>query len=163
MQKSLNKNDSAERNNNIIITGLPEEKINTEEGEIEEDRDKIKWILKFTRNQQLSDDSVNALKILRLGNPKTGYNRAVKIKLPNKEDRYAFSKDTNNLKNSPEPRCKVFVKKDQHPVYIAENNRLRKKANNLKYAPGNANKVVKIINGKQLVDEVIVDENTFFH
>ena len=41
---------------------------------------------------------------------------------------------------------------------IAENNRLRKKANDLRKKPGYENK-----EGKVMVDNVVVDKNIFFH
>ena len=61
------------------------------------------------------------------------------------------------------PWCKVFIKKDQHPVYLSENNRLRKKAYTLKKTAGNENKEIKIVKGNLLIDNVTVDKNLFFH
>ena len=58
---------------------------------------------------------------------------------------------------------KVFVKKDQHPVYLEENKRLRKKVGELKRKQGYENKEIKIVDGQLLVDNVSVDRNLFFH
>ena len=66
------------------------------------------------------------------------------------------------MKDAPAPWNKVFIKKDQHRVYIAENNRLRKKAYDLKRMQGYENKEVKVFNGKVMVDNVVVDKNMFF-
>ena len=86
----------------------------------------------------------------------------IKITLPSTEDRNALLEEVKTLKNAPEPWSKVYVKKDQHPTYIAENNRLRKKMKILKTNPDNQNKDIKIIKGKLLIDNEEVDGNTFF-
>ena len=73
-----------------------------------------------------------------------------------------FLEDTVKMKQAPAPWNKVFVKKDQHPVYLNENNRLRKKVSDLKKIQGNENKDIKIANGKVMIDNVVVDQNLFF-
>ena len=162
MQKYLNRMDSAERNKNVIITGLPENKITNGNEELEGDKRKVKWILKQTRNQHFNDDFVETLNIKRLGVEKSGYNRVIKIILPSISDRDKFLENSNKLIEAGNSWSKVYMKKDQHTVYIGENNRLKDKANKLKKAPGNANKEIKIHNGKIMIDNVKVDENLFF-
>ena len=66
------------------------------------------------------------------------------------------------MKDADPPWNKVFVKKDQHPVYLSENNRLRKKVYELKKVQGNENKDIKIANGQLLIDGVAIDKNLFF-
>ena len=163
MQSCLNKSDSDIRNKNVIIQGIPEGKITVENMDLECDLDKIKWLLKLTGNEYFNNETINNLDISRLGKPKHGYNRTIKIICQSNVEREAFLKGANKLKNLAEPWRKVYIKKDQHPVYIGENNRLRRKMNELKKIPGNANRVIKIINGKLLIDDIKVDENTFFH
>ena len=102
------------------------------------------------------------LDITRLGKEKPGYNRMLKIKLQSITDRDEFLKNAKKLKDAPQVWSKVYLKKDQHPVYIAENNRLRKKMYDLKKTPGYESKNVKLVNGKLYVGEDIVDRNTFF-
>ena len=163
MQSCLNKSDSDKRNKNVIIQGIPEGKISVENMDLECDLDKIKWLLKLTGNEYFNNETINNLDISRLGKPKHGYNRTIKIICQSNVEREAFLKGANKLKNLAKPWRKVYIKKDQHPVYIGENNRLRRKMNELKKIPGNANRVIKIINGKLLIDDIKVDENTFFH
>ena len=67
------------------------------------------------------------------------------------------------MKDCEDPWKRVYIKKDQHPVYIAENNRLRKKAAEIKEKAGNEYKEIKIFNGKLMVDNNEVDRNLFFH
>ena len=62
-----------------------------------------------------------------------------------------FLKNSDKLKNTNEPWSNRYLKKDQHPVYLAENNRLRRKKFVLKKLPENETKEVKIVNGKLLV------------
>ena len=161
IQKSLNKIDSNVRNKNVIITGLPEGEIATDDGPMSTDLEKINMILKITENRDFDerDDDFTAS---RLGVPKPGYNRVVKIELTSMEERDKFLKDTVKMKEAPAPWNKVFVKKDQHPVYLNENNRLRKKVSDLKKIQGNENKDIKIANGKVMIDNVVVDQNLFF-
>ena len=161
MQKCLNKIDSDVRNKNVIITGLAEGEIRTENASLRTDHEKIQWILTRMENSSF-DDKVDDLNLSRLGAVKPGYNRAVKIVLPSAAERDEFLKNTAKMKDAPEPWNKVFVKKDQHPVYAAENNRLRKRAADLRKVQGNENKDIKVQNGKVLVDNNIVDQNMFF-
>ena len=164
MQKSLSKIDSGVRMKNVIITGLPEGEMQSDDGSkiFRSDHDKIKWMLAGMENSSF-DEEIDELDVSRLGEAKPGYNRVIKITLPSVERRDEFLKNTSKMKEAPSPWNKVFIKKDQHPVYIAENNRLRTKANELKKKAGYENKEIKIYNGKVLVDNVVVDKNMFFH
>ena len=163
MQKSLNKIDSDVRMKNVIITGLPEGEMHSEDGSesFRSDQEKIKWLLARMENSAF-DGEIDDLHVSRIGDAKTGYNRVLKITLPSVERRDEFLKNTSKMKEAPSPWNKVYIKKDQHPVYIAENNRLRRKANELRRKAGYENKEVKIFNGKILVDNVVVDKNMFF-
>ena len=67
------------------------------------------------------------------------------------------------IKDASPPWKKVFVKKDQHPVYLEENKRLRRKVGELKKKPGYENKEIKIVNGQLMVDSIPIDRNLFFH
>ena len=158
MQKCLNKLDSDERNKNIIISGVPETNITVDDNTLTNVR-----ILYLTENAYLDMNTIKNLKIFRLGKERRGYNRFIKIVLSSVNDRDEFIKNTEKLKASPEPWNKVFIKKDQHPVYLSEYNRLRKKAYDLKKTAGNENKEIKIIKGELFVDNITVDKNLFFH
>ena len=81
-----------------------------------------------------------------------------KIKLTSAEGRDAFLLNSPTLKQAPEARGIVFLRKDQHPVYLAENKRLRKQCYDLKRMDEN-NKDVKV--GKLKIDGAVVDKNSF--
>ena len=125
------------------------------------DVEKVNWILKITENHHFNGRTAD-LEMCRLGEEKAGFNRVLKIVLGDMEERNEFLKDSMKMKAAPAPWNKVFVKKDQHPVYLSENNRHRKKVSDLKKIQGNENKDIKIANGKVMVDNVIVDQNLFF-
>ena len=71
---------------------------------------------------------------------------------------------SSKLKSLPEPWSKVYVKKDLHPVYSKENQRIRKKRYDLQtqFNNNNEQREVKIVNGQLQVDGVTVDRNLFF-
>lgn len=162
MQKCLNKLDSDERNNNAMISGVPEADVQLPNGSIlKTDKDKINWIMQRTENERFHNN-VGDLNVSRLGETKPGYNRVIKVILPNNEDRNEFLKNAVKMKDAPTPWDKIYLKKDQHPVYRGENNRLRKKAAELKKKQGNENKDIKIVKGHVMVDNTSVDHNLFF-
>ena len=128
MQKSLNRIDNEERNKNVIIVGLQEDKIEIDNNdELASDVEKIKWILNCTGNQHFTNEDIDNLNVTRLGTKRIGYNRVIKILLPSIAERDNFLKDSHKLNDADDIWSKVCITKDQHPVYIAVNNRLRKK------------------------------------
>ena len=56
----------------------------------------------------------------------------------------------------------MYIKKDEHQVYTAENNRLRREFKKLKEENENINKTDTYKAGKIFINGVIVDKNTFF-
>ena len=171
--RALNKIDEESRSKNLIFTAVPEEDVtiidtDSDENEnrvtLSSDEDKIAWLLKSIGNESFVDDHLDNCQIIRFGKEKVGFKRTLKLVVPSIADRDKILKNSNKLKNAPDILNKVYIKKDQHPVYVAENNRLRKKMYDLKKLPENLNKNnVRIDKGKLYVDNVIVDENTFFH
>ena len=127
------------------------------------DADKFHALFKVMGCTHLDDDKFENLVIKRCGAVRTGYNRVLKVSFENKHDRDEFTKCAKALKEAPQLWKTIYVKKDQHPTYVAENARLRKKMVNLKKAPENENKQVLIKNGKLMINEVMVDQNLFFH
>ena len=164
MQKAFNSMDQGERSTKAIIQHLPETDI---EGPVEgmtltNDIDKIHQICQFMEHN-ISKEMINNLDISRIGKPREGIPRMVKIVFANMADRDAFTKNSSKMKGAPEIWKKVYIKKDQHPVYIAENNRLRKKMSDLRKIPENNDKEVIIKNGKLTINGAIIDQNLFFH
>ena len=81
------------------------------------DNEKVRYLLKLMSCNHFSERMINNFKIARLGKARDGYNRVIKII----EDRDEFLKNSGKLKNSPKIWKKVYIKNDQHPVYIPAN------------------------------------------
>lgn len=162
MQKSINMIDFEERSTNVMISGLSETNITYQSDPettviLKDDNDKVKHIL------NVLDTDVNAAHIRecnRIGQKKEGYTRLVKIKVTNKDQRKLILDNSAKLKQQAHLK-KVYIKKDTHPVYVQETNRLRHKMKALQAIPANKDKV-KIVDGNLEVDGVIIDKNTFF-
>ena len=167
MQKAVNSVDQGKRSTNAIISGLSEDTMEVADDqdntiELEDDAQKIKYITKIMGNE-LNDNQLQNITITRIGNQRNGMNRMIKLTFINQKERDAFVKNSSQLKQAPDQFKKVYIRKDQHPVYIAENNRLRKKMTNLRKEDGNDQKTITIKDGKLTVDGTIVDSNLFFH
>ena len=167
MQKNLNQQDNDTRNLNIIISGMREDEIEIVNGNdasttLKSDHEKVTWLLKYLKSEHFTDQMIAEFSIQRLGKKREGFNRIVKIKLKSVKDRDAFLVNAPTLKNAPVAWGKVFIKKDQHPVYLAEDKRLRKKVYDLKQLEENVDKEIKLPNGKILFDGVIIDKKSFY-
>ena len=162
MQKSINMIDSKERDMNVVIYGLPEEEIDTSGGILANDKEKIQHILQLVECRIFDGDAFSTLEFERIGRPRENYNRVMKVKCGTRENRDEFIKNSNKLKEAEEMWKKVYIRKDEHPVYIAEKKRLRKKMFDLKKIEENESKEIVIKDGKLLMDGVVVDKNTFF-
>lgn len=158
MQRSLNMIDSDGRDKNAVIYGVPENEINN----LVNDEEKIKHILGLINCPIFDGDAFNQLTIERIGKPRENYNRVIKIKCGSKENRNELTKNSNKLKEADETWKRVYIRKDEHPVYLAEKNRLRKKMLELKKVEENKTKEIIIKDGKLLMNGVVVDKNTFF-
>ena len=117
-------------------------------------------MLQITENNHFGEDGIKNLTVTRIGAERTGYKRIMKVIFSTNTERDEFLKNAEKLKSAPDPWNKVFIRKDQHKVYVDENNRLRSKARELRK---NTQKEVKIFKGKLLVDNIVVDQNLFFH
>ena len=167
MQKFINKIDHDDRKANIIVTGLSENTVDPlpNEGDdvtpLTNDTDKIKALIASIAQGEHFD--VSSWEISRIGRPKEGSNRAVKIVTPSSDVREKVLSIASCLKSRPK-WTKVFIKKDLHPVYAKENQRIRKKRYELEthFSSNNEEKEVKIVKGALQVDGVTVDRNLFF-
>ena len=107
-----------------------------------------------------TDDQLGGFEINRIGQQRSNQNRLIKMNVKSKENRKNILEKAPSLKTSQSPWNKIYLKKDLHPVYIKENQRIHKKMKLLKEQ--NAEKTVKIVKGSILVDNVVVDKNMFF-
>ena len=168
MQKALSSIDQEKRNVNAIISGLSETEINVPGDQeqaamtLRDDTSKVKYISKIM-GSEMTENVLEGIVVSRIGNPRDGMDRMVKVTFLNTEDRNNFVKNSNKLKTASDLWKKVYVKKDQHPVYANENNRLRRKMGELRRDPTNADKTIALKDGKLTVDGNIVDHDLFFH
>ena len=172
MQKNLNQHDSSERRLNIIISGESEGIIEIDHADNNGDAtssttlttelEKVTWLLRYLKCEHFTEQMIAGFDLKRLGRKRDSFNRVLKVRLTSIEDRDAFLVTTPILKNAPKSLGKVFIKKDQHPVYLEENKRLRKKMYDLKKAEENQGKEIKFMVGKMSIDGVTVDKNSFF-
>ena len=159
MQKSLNKIDNNDREKNLMISGLPEENIQVDDELLESDTAKV------TKLFSLIEIDGGPWNVERIGKPPTnGKTRIAKVVFPDREKRDEAAEQSIRLKDLNEPWKKVYLNRDKHAVYRHENNRLRKKMNDLRKKPefqDNPRERVKIIKGELKVDGAVVDRNTF--
>ena len=144
--------DGEKRSCNVIITGLSEADIKisetSREVDLTTDYEKVIEILRIMECYRFTVERIMEcyrftverimecyrftvgrimeFEIKRLGKPREGYNRALRVILPATEYRVEFLKNSKMLKDASDIWKKVYVKKDLHPVYVAENTRLRK-------------------------------------
>ena len=162
MQSSLNRIDADKRNTNIIVAGLQEtDIIDNEEGEIKEVEDKIKRLVQVMNVDETIVQAADTFECSRIGQSRPGSIRLVKVNVRSKETRDMILEKAPQLKNKSELWKKVYVKKDVHPVYSKETSRIYKKMKLLKEQ--NPDKEIKILDGKLMVDDKVVDKNLFFH
>ena len=164
MQRAFNSLDQGERSTKAVIQHLPEHNMDgTGEGErLTNDLEKIQQICQFMEHH-IQEQVLQNLKISRIGQERNGIPRMLKVEFADMKARDAFVKNSSKMKEAPEIWKKVYIKKDQHPVYVSENNRLRKKTSDLRKLPENAGKETFIKDGKLTINGSIVDQNLFFH
>ena len=165
MQSSLNSIDSASREKNVIISGLPETDLNSNGKTLSTDKQKMSFIAENI-NAGFNYHDIKNFTLTRIGQPNANKPRILKVKLGNKANRDKLIQASSRLKNLGEPWKKVFINYDNHPVYQRERNRLRLRMNELRksdeYAD-NPTERVKIVKGELKVDDATIDRNFFLH
>ena len=87
----------------------------------------------------------------------------MKLNVRSKVNRDAILMKLKYLKNNTENSVSsVYLKKDLHPVLVHENNRLRRKMKELQKLESNNGKEIKLLKGKLLIDNSVVDQNMLF-
>ena len=161
MQSSLTTIDAQKRNTNIIISGLPEQNLELGNGEtLTNDEEKVKSLFDEMGVPENAIDDPDELEITRIGERKGNSIRLIKVNLKSKPKRDAVLEKSSTLKQKAAPWNKVYVKKDLHPVYTRENQRLYKKMKDLRTQ--NPDKEIKIVKGVLTVDGKKEDSNLFF-
>ena len=90
------------------------------------------------------------------------FNRTIKVTLQSPDDRNELLKNTKKLKNAPPNMKKVYIKKDEHPVFYAENQRLKNKMYDMKNSEDYEGVDIKLNNNKLLMDEIVAAKNYLF-
>ena len=163
MQKSLNSIDADKRITNLIINGLPEEELTVADEEpLIDDKAKIKYLLHSISINDI-DALIDEFEFTRIGAPAEGKKRVLKINTHSKNTRDKICQESKKVKLLPAPWKHVYINKDVHPVYLKENQRIRKKMQELKKVPGYEHESgrVKLENGMIMVDGSMVDQNLF--
>ena len=164
MHRAFNSLDQGERSTRAVIKHLPEHDMdgNTEGEKLTSDLEKIKQICQLME-YHIQEQVLENLKISRIGKERNRIPRMLKVKFADMKSRDAFIKNSSKMKEAPEVWKKVYIKKDQHPVYVSENNRLRNKMTDLRKLPENAGKDIFIKDGKLTINGSVIDKNLFFH
>ena len=158
MQASLNRIDSDKRITNIMVSGLAEGPIDDNGNILNNDKEKIVRLLDVMEiDQSVQRENIQ---VFRIGQPNPSATRLLKVNVQSKEYRDTILEKAKHLKNKREPWCKVYVKKDVHIVYAKENQRLNSRRRELKEKNPEAD--IRIVEGKLMVDQRVVDRNTFF-
>ena len=163
MQKSLNMIDADKRVTNLMINGLPEEEMqDDEERVLNDDAAKMKYLFHCIGINDI-DVQIDGFEYSRIGTVVEGRKRMLKINVGSKETRDKICKESKKVKLLPAPWKHIYINKDVHPVYLKENQRIRKKMQELKKIPGYEHESgrVKLDNGKLMVDGSMVDQNLF--
>ena len=163
MQKCLNQIDSDKRITNLMINGLPEEEMMDDQISLPTDKEKFHHLLQKIGINDL-EQSMEQFQFSRIGErTNNGRNRLLKINVGSKEIRDKICNESKKVKLLPEPWKMVYINKDVHPVYLKENQRIRKKMAELKRTPGFEHETgrVKLENGVLMVDGRQVDQNLF--
>ena len=159
MQSSLNRMENEGRSQNLIISRIPEGDMQGDDDVLHDDKAKVSYVMRKLNLESV--DFCDNMSVERIGRVNPGKTRFVKVKLPSKDVRNDVLNKKGILKTLEEPLKQIFIKKDLHPVYQKENERLYKKMVDLKKDAANEGKEIKITNGKLLIDSVEVDKNTF--
>ena len=164
MQKELNSIDYDKRSKNLIIAGLSEETLTVENTAVDTDIDKVNLVLSTIGlvDVQLVDDSC----LSRIGKPtNNGRPRMLQVVCENNEVRERIVKSAPKLKEKGDLLSKIYINRDTHPVYQKENARLRKRLSEIKRSEKDKGVEcdAKIVKGKLVWNNNIVDTNLFFH
>ena len=165
-QKMLEIQESDKRAANLIITGLPEDRM----GEATTDNEKVKKVMSTMGLEEVKVTSVERLGARRpAGDAAAGgrpNQRPVKVVLANSSERQRVLENTKKLKDAGDTMKKVYVKKDVHPLVRKELGRLREVEKREKDKPENQGRNVRydFKERKVYVDNVVVDsyQGSFF-
>ena len=164
MQRSLNSIDSQKRSRNLIISGLTEGQLTAENVTVESDLEKVNLILSAVglAEKQLADDEG----LSRIGKPNENRRpRLLQVVCDSNEIREEVMKASPTLKEKGDVLSKIYINRDVHPVYQKENGRLRKRLSDIKRTENEKGNEcdAKIVKGKLIWNENVIDQNMFFH
>lgn len=154
-QRFLEQIENEKRQNNVIITGVPEGQEPLEGAE--DDKSKLQKIL-----GKIGHDHVVPVSATRLGKPqnRNGRARPVLATLSSKAERDKIVQDAKKLKQAGDQYKSVFIKKDVHPSVRKELDRLRYVERQERAKPVNNGKQVRFdpVKRQVLVGDTVVDQ-----
>ena len=164
MQRSLNSIDSEKRSRNLIISGLTEGQLTAENVTVESDLDKVNLILSAVGLPQKQLDCDEGLSRIGKAND-NGRPRLLQVVCGSNEIREDVMKASPKLKEKGDVLSKIFINRDAHPVYQKENGRLRKRLSDIKRTENEKGNDcdAKIVKGKLIWNQNVIDQNMFFH
>ena len=150
----------------MIIAGLSEDILTVDDSTTDTDKDKVHFILSAID----LDNDMNSLNdessMTRIGKPTTdGKPRMLKVVCPNNEIRERIIKSAPKLKQKGEVFSKIYLNRDSHPVYRKESARIRQRLYRIKQTERHKGNEcdAKIVNGKLIWNNDVIDQNLFFH
>ena len=157
----LEKMDAHDRQKNVVITGLPE----GPDVLGPDDQGKVATVLQAIE----CTASVNDLQLKRFGRVSEGNIRPLLVVFPSRELRDDATSKANKLKGNQSPNKeklqKIFLKKDRHPVWRTEYNRIYKVIRDERNRPENQGTEIRYDRQTRAVtrDGVVIDRfNPFF-
>ena len=152
-QRFLEQIDSRMRECNVVIMGVPDDKLKLKDKS--EDKDKCSLIL-----HEIQATGIRVVDVKRLGEVKAGKTRPILVRLESREDRDSLIEKAKSLKNHNEPEFKsIYIKKDIHPLVRKEWKRLKDAETALNNDPNKGTSVVMLDPKKRVItkDGVVVD------
>lgn len=152
-QRFLEKVDRRERENNIVILGVPDEQEALDGAVTDQDKLRKVW-------EKVGVTNVNGTH-RRLGGNGDGGNRRrpILLTIADGEQRKRVLENANRLKTSGETYSRIYIKKDVHPSVRNEWRRLRNAEATEKERPENAGCVIRLDTRERKLykDDIVID------
>lgn len=151
-QRYLESLDRKERENNIIVTGVPDENEALEGTTTDEDK-----LNKIMRKIEAAEEIKS---YRRLGTRTDNRRRAILLVVNDKDTRDRILDKAKTMKQAGGDYAKIYIKKDVHPSVRMEWRRLREVERNEKERPENSGCVIRLDTRERKVyrDGEVIDE-----
>ena len=164
-QLLLERFEAKNRANNIIITNLTEESVYYSDVHLKKDKEKVDYLCK-TAHQKFESDMIKACD--RLGKPKAGSNRPLRVTFYDTHDKYQVLNSRKKLNDKIKVTDifggKIYMNNDRSYLSRKEDKRLRDKLNNLRSLFPSEELILrsgKIFQNNKIVDEYDIKNQLF--